>query len=485
MRESPLHPGHEPAAVTRAPLRQVILASTALLLLAGAVMAGPLSLRPRRGVDSITHALAQGPHAGECDQCHTTHGDDLTSPYPNALQGPDDNALCLRCHDTPWKGGSFANDPLYRASGHGSSTAMLWPGPDPPARIEPDAATKCLNCHDAHGQSDAAGPIAQLTLQREEGLCLQCHDGSPAATNIQNELNKPYRHPVTTYSGRHTGPLESLPTDFGTTPVSQRHSECEDCHDPHTSRADPLTGVRDDDASQTTLGVSRVAVLNGVAGAPPSYQFIAGSDTLSAPNSEYQLCFKCHSSWTSQPSGQTDLALALNPANPSYHPVEAPGRDAGIDPNSFANGWTRGQVTRCGSCHGSDFGSVQGPHGSTYPAILRAPYSASSTPRDMSSNELCFSCHAFAVYGDPTSSAATRGASRFNAPGVTSGHAEHVGQQHVPCYVCHITHGSTTLPHLLVAGRTPGVNEILFSPTGGSCTPSCHAAKDWTANYAR
>lgn len=485
MSESPLHPGHEPAAATRIFVRRVSVASAALLLLAGMVMAGPLSLRPRRNADAITHALAQGPHAGDCDQCHTTHGDDLSSPYPNALQGPDDNALCLRCHDTPWKGGSFATDPLYRGTGHGSSNSMLWPGPEPPARVEPDAPTKCLNCHDPHGQSDADGPIPQLTLKREEGLCLQCHDGSPAITNIQGELSKPYRHPVTNYTGRHTGPAESLPTDFGTTPVNQRHSECEDCHDPHTSRADALMGVQDGDASKTTLGVSRVAVLNGAAGAPPSYQFIAGSDTLTAPNSEYQLCFKCHSSWTTQPNGQTDMAMALNPSNPSYHPVEAAGRDVTIDPASFANGWTKDRITRCGSCHGSDFGAVQGPHGSTYPAILKASYAASSAPRDMSSNELCFSCHAYSVYGDPAAADATHQGSRFNKPGVTAGHAEHVGQDHVPCYACHVTHGSTNLPHLMVTGRSPGITDIVFTPTGGSCSASCHAPKDWTANYAR
>jgi hypothetical protein len=53
------------------------------------------------------------------------------------------------------------------------------------------------------------------------------------------------------------------------------------------------------------------------------------------PIDEYQLCFKCHSSWTTQPAGQSDLALLLNNNNPSYHPVEAAGRDPLIASGAF------------------------------------------------------------------------------------------------------------------------------------------------------
>ena len=36
-------------------------------------------------------------------------------------------------------------------------------------------------------------------------------------------------------------------------------------------------------------------MINGVAGSRLLYLFVPGSDTLTAPNTEYQLCFKCHS----------------------------------------------------------------------------------------------------------------------------------------------------------------------------------------------
>ena len=135
---------------------------------------------------------------------------------------PDDNTLCQGCHDA-LSGGSYATNNLYLGTSHGSKTSMVWPGPTPPARIEPDAATKRVNCHDPHGWTDALGAIPSLPLQREEGTCLACHDGSPATINVNTDIRKTYRHPATDYNGRHTGPKESLATDFATTPINRRH----------------------------------------------------------------------------------------------------------------------------------------------------------------------------------------------------------------------------------------------------------------------
>ncbi len=471
------------------PLVSALLALAA----AGAMGAALPTLRPPlhpilhapRTEAAIRRALAESPHAGDCEQCHTTHGDDQPTVYPNALTSPDDNALCARCHGTPWSGGSFAGDVLYRGTGHGASTGMIWPGPEPGMRIEIDAATKCLNCHDPHGWTDALGEIPQLAVAREERLCLACHDGSPAKTDIASELRKPYRHPTGDISGRHTGPTESQPADFGVSPLNNRHAECEDCHNPHVSRADGGSLDGTGDASKTTLGASRVLVQNGFAGQRPQYTFIAGQDTLTAPDAEYQLCFKCHSSWTTQPSGQTDLALELNPANASFHPVEAAGRNPNISAMAFAPGWSASSLTRCGSCHGSDFGSTAGPHGSSNPFLLRRPSPASSASRAMASDELCFSCHAYDVYANPAALPGTRAASRWNGPGVANGHAEHVGAAQVPCYACHVTHGSAQQPDLIATGRNPGMIAYTSTASGGTCTTTCHAVESYTLNYAR
>jgi hypothetical protein len=231
--------------------------------------------------------------------------------------------------------------------------------------------------------------------------------------------------------------------------------------------------------------VSRVAVINGPAGTPPGFTFIAGQDTLSDPGGDWQVCFKCHSSWTTQPSGQTDMARVLNPNNPSFHPVEAPGANFGIDPIAFVSGWNELSRTPCGSCHGSDTPGVTGPHGSLYRSLLRAPYDPTASPRSMTSDELCFGCHTHDAYANPVAPDAVRAGSRFNRPGAGKGHAEHVGEHAVPCGSCHVTHGSTSQPHLIVTGRSPGIVGYTRTTGGGTCSSTCHDPKSYTVNYAR
>ena len=458
--------------------------TAALLCLPAAALAAPAPHRGPRTPADITQAMETGPHAGLCDKCHTSHAGEVT-PQPNALLGPDDNALCDGCHTVAWKGGSYPGTWLYAGSAHGSNPATVWPGPSPPARTDMPAGGKCVNCHDPHGWDDATGTIPHLAVGREEQLCLACHGGSPALVNVQTDQLKPFRHPAQDYTGRHTGADESQPSSFAFSPVNNRHAECEDCHDPHVARTDPPPLAPTLDAPKSVLGVSRVRVLNGPAGSTPSYFFTPGADTVSAPVAEYQLCFKCHSSWTVQPSGQTDFGVVLNPNNPSYHPVEAPGRDLTLQPGAFAPGWSATSVTPCGSCHGSDLGTVRGPHGSNFRYLLRQPYTATSAHEAMTPDGLCFQCHAYDVYANPFASDAVRRASRFNKPGSASGHAEHVGGQQVPCYACHVTHGSTTLPHLLATGRSPGIVSFTETLAGGTCTPTCHGPQTYSINYAR
>ena len=437
-----------------------------------------------RSPQEIPTIAAQAGHAQSCDGCHTMHAADATTPQPGLLLAPNDNALCANCHTAAWTTKSFAGLPLYTGSAHGSSRTMVWPGPDPAARPATDAGM-CRNCHDPHGYSDATGVIPSLTLQREEKLCTTCHDGAPATDNVLSDFNKPYRHPTMDYTARHAGPGESTPEAFGRTPVNLRHAECVDCHNPHTTRTDGLGQPTANNAPVSTLGVSRVKVLNGAAGTAPTYTFLPASDTTTTPVAEYQLCFKCHSGWTTAPVGQTDFGKVLNTNNPSFHPIEGPGTNTNISALSFVNGWTATSTMHCSDCHGSDFALTRGPHGSVNPYLLRAPYNATPSRRTMTSNELCFSCHSYDVYANRNASATLKAASRFNSPNASKGHSDHVTGEQVPCIDCHTTHGSTTLANLLVTGRNPGLNTFTRTTTGGTCGPTCHGSETYRLNYAR
>ena len=432
----------------------------------------------------IMSTLALGAHEGDCARCHSMHGEDQPIVYSKALIGPDDNTLCDKCHTTPWAGGSYGDPLVYSRSSHGQSPAVIWPGPDPPARNEAGAASKCVNCHDPHGRKDAVGLVPSLGLEREEALCTTCHDGTPATTDIKQDIRKTFRHPIQEKTGIHAGALESTSADFAAQPIDKRHSECEDCHNPHMAHADRPGLFAAPALSNVNLGVSRVRVINGGAGTPPTYTFTAGSDTSSFPLAEYQLCFKCHSSWTIQPTGQADLALELNPANLSYHPVEEQGKNLNIPPGAFVTPWTATSMVRCGNCHGSDTGLAEGPHGSSYRYILRKPYTASAMKRTMLPTESCFDCHEWSVYADSTSPPMSLQNSRFNPPLSGQGHAFHA-EARVPCYSCHITHGSSTQPHLIATGRNPGLLSYVETPTGGTCASTCHDSRTYSINYAR
>jgi predicted CXXCH cytochrome family protein len=413
-----------------------------------------------------------------CETCHQVHYSPSTDGTLRRIAGT--TALCTECHtlaDTSTPASHFIS----------SSPATLWPGGQYgstlPAVMDATKQGSCASCHHPHGWPDSANTAQDyplLLVDREENLCYTCHDGSPAAKNVRAEFQKTYSHPTATYTGRHSPTEGGNQTSYG---AANRHAECVDCHNPHRARGDapPPTAP---DASNRIRGVGRVAVANGAAGTVPTYTYLGPFDST-APIAEYQVCFKCHSSWTTQPAGQTNLAVAFNSNNPSYHPVEAAGKNTNINLNAFVNGWTGAKTMFCTDCHTSDGVAVRGPHGSAYRYLLKKPYSASSGQRTMSSTESCFDCHRYDTYANNNANDTVKSYSRFNPPAFSEGHTFHVGSRRYPCYACHGSHGSTTKPHLIVTGRSPGLNNYTESTTGGTCSPTCHGSETYTLNYAR
>ncbi len=422
-----------------------------------------------------------------CGQCHVQHG--VGAPNPFALFMPNTNGLCATagCHGAPAPNQLYQGPVVYDASSHGTSTVMVWPGRD--ATVDPGArqarvsgdAGKCVNCHTPHGNRDSQGLIPGLVFSREEKLCLVCHDGSPASKNVKMDLGKVYRHPIGTITGRHDEAEGGTAPRYSALPVNNRHAECVDCHNAHVAKADgaPPTPPA---ASNRLAGVSRVAVTNGAAGTIPIYTYRGPADA--SPPLEYEICFKCHSSWTTlpvtTPSGGTpqDKAVQFNPNNRSYHPVEAAGKNANINPAAFVNAWTATRLMYCTDCHTGD-SPARGSHGSAIKYILPKAYAAISRGT-MGSGDLCFDCHKYNTYANNAAGVADRDASRFSGG---HGHAFHVEKERIACFACHDSHGSATLPHLMVTGR--GLTSYTETSGGGSCAPTCHGSESYTVRYAR
>lgn len=474
-------------------------------------------------LDAGVNRLSPVPR-GHCLQCHPQRQTPVL-PSP-VLFASNDNGLCFTCHATAGGANFYAGQTAYQGSAHANSAVMVWPGPTPLARPAGDAG-KCLNCHTPHGSKDARGLVPSLEWFREEAACLGCHDATgPAVTNIAGELSKRAAHPVVTVSGVHLVREGNTGAAFGT---GKRHAECVDCHNPHASTvAAPLTGT------------SRVAVTNGAAGTTPSFTYRPASDTT--PVKEYELCFKCHSSWTTAPAGQSDLSKLLNPNNESFHPVEAAGKNTtSFMTQNLAGGTglphlTTASVVTCADCHNNDAlpttvslssaytGALPtGPHGSSASggnvkfsdALLRAPYrkdlKTASEAYASTDFTLCFICHSAAPFSTTSSNTRTDTAFRYHGlhvrglankgSGGTDLSVPGAGQGNAICRECHYnTHGTRGAPwasnvsYLRGVNFAPNVtasgsttNPPAWTPGGtagtGSCALRCHGQAHTPETY--
>jgi predicted CXXCH cytochrome family protein len=306
----------------------------------------------------------------ECMSCHDAH-DDTHGKF--LRMSNTDAALCTFCHQ---KAG-------WAESGHKLSTQVYYPPDRPQTTV---GEWSCRSCHASHGGEG----VPYLLPKVEEMTCYEsgCHgtqNTGPGAKDIQSHSEKFYAHPTVAVMTAHRNPdtQESLGP-------SNRHAECQDCHNPH--RAKP--GIHE----PRTNAVS--GVLSGARGVQPGVSPIWTQPTsyteLSPAVTEGQICLRCHSSSAFGivpdgvttivgPSGAsiTDQAMEFNPANRSAHPVMAPllGQTGSSVPqalpsNALTPEWNNPgmQTMYCSDCHGPDQAVSPtvpaGPHGSSVKFML-------------------------------------------------------------------------------------------------------------------
>ncbi len=386
----------------------------------------------------------------ECTACHDPHanvnGDFLVVTNQNS-------SLCMYCHQKNfWDNSSHKN----------SSATWNGSGTDPWFHTDYTtvSANACENCHNPH---TASGHFRLMNFTPEENNCLVCHNSNVANEDIQSELNKPYRHEVTTYNGIHDPEEANV--------VQTRHVECADCHNPHA--------------------------VNNVTANPPAVngfiKGVKGVDTDGNPVSEiqfqYELCYRCHADSPDKPGSpttrqieQSNVRLEFDLSNPSFHPVEG----QGVNPNvpSLISPLSESSVIYCTDCHASNGnGSPDGPHGSIYPHILKYNYeTADNTKESYQAYELCYQCH-------------DRNSILNNDS--FKDHKKHIRGEDTPCNVCHDPHGisgsqgnSTNNTHLInfdISIVQPvGMGRLEFIDTGtfsGKCYLRCHGKKHNPKKY--
>lgn len=400
----------------------------------------------------------------------------------------------------------------------------------------------CAVCHRIH----TAQAPSLLIKGSQSTLCFLCHNGTGASTDVQAQYADPlvpvnvpakreyYSHDALAPSTN----TKSALNEFGG--VSNRKSQCSNCHNAHeASTADGVQTTTGWTAPGQLAGVSGASVVNGAAGAAPTYTFLNGAtDVLTR---EYQLCFKCHSGFTTLTSNEglppseyaLDKGSEFNPANASFHPVEAAGTNqtskmadslAGTSPYKLWN-FTTASTIRCLNCHASGTTPVAAPapaaggdlsaHTSSNRGILLQNYQDrvlnSSTAAYSAANfALCYACHAeepftnstsndtnFSLHGRHLTGLAGKGAGGTGSMDIDTAGA---GQGNALCAECHFRLHSTTFK--VGTQAVPGSRLVNFAPDvtpfpavggtiswtpnatgGGSCTLTCHGKAHNNVSY--
>ena len=311
----------------------------------------------------------------------------------------------------------------------------------------------CRSCHKGHGVFNT--PM----LPAEKGnFCFRCHSNSAAAkavkaegyladnvrlSDLQQEFNKPYRHPVERTGIHRYG--EILPERDR---AIERHVECGDCHHHHyATKQNKVSGIK------------------GISAQGLSVQSIT---------SEYELCFKCHSYSANLPGDERNKADQMKAANPSYHPVLAPGKNTDVPSLIFP--LTAASLIKCTDCHNNDDPTgPKGPHGSSYRYILKKNFTGTDGTEGPYQYDLCYSCH--------RRESILANESFFY-------HDLHVSVVGASCRTCHNPHGSTQYPHLIdfdntsVSPSSKGfIDYRSMAKRSGECYLQCHGKDHGPLSY--
>lgn len=406
----------------------------------------------------------------QCTSCHDPHSE-TNDPIRKQflLTSNRFSAMCLDCHVAE----------RWGSSSHRSSTALA----DPSRTSQRYAYSTvgengCESCHRSHNASEHGRLVRGKGADAEQQICLDCHNGRVAKTDIAKDLGKAQAHTMPANTPRVHDAAEGPGSETHALPETRggasRHVTCVDCHNPHAAFSQPANGPQVGGALAGVWGIDRAG------------------ERVEQVNFEYEVCFKCHADSANQPRSKgaahqtskralenQNLRLVFAADALSAHAVIEPGRS--VDSPSLVAPWTPVSVMTCTACHASDSGpgaggaGAAGPHGSTYDFMLERNLSiADRTQESPVAYALCYECHDRKVV--------LSDASAFPL------HRVHVVDASTPCTACHNPHGIAAMQgqpdehaHLIdfdTSIVSPGPRGVTFYRSRGQrhgvCTTSCH-----------
>jgi len=412
----------------------------------------------------------------QCRTCHEPHRMDIDSTTMKFLVvNNSGSGLCVTCHNKQY----WASNP----STHKTSTKAFTAAQGAHTGYTTVATNGCESCHVPHSATAAVRNLKGA----EEAACATCHGTNAIGRNIASEFTKTYTHP--TYSVTPSvhdaaeSPNNSAHPLPETSAASARHAECADCHNAHASYAAAATAPKGSGKVAGVWGVNTTGAMALPSGTPASVN-------------EYEICYKCHADSANMPQAagspappypvrvapQFNKRLQFDPANPSYHPIEAAGKNTTTMP-SLLPPWTVSSIVTCTDCHDNDTGpkaptagtGPSGPHGSNIKHLLAGRYDMDLGTQTESATvyALCYKCH---------NRTSILGNQSFDD------HNRHIVEERAPCSICHDAHGisstqgtATNNSHLINFDKrfvTPSSTGILryesTGPRSGRCYLTCH-----------
>lgn len=421
----------------------------------------------------------------ECSSCHDPHTSNKKFLRVGA-ENSDSHAknvknTCVACHKKDnWAG-----------SAHDTHTTAYT---DASVLSEYGAGTKvsdmgCINCHTPHngeGQPYLLRKIEQNTCFQgasSSSSTANCHNAG-GAKDIKSPLLKTYGHgyPLLNTDGVHTNLDYMYGTGVPRNPTGSKgiawsdsqHVECMDCHNQHAAKALPKRVAQNSWYPANNQGsnlISKSGALTGASGIEPTiwpsrWNKPTTFTILEQATYEYQICFKCHTSWALGDNGDgnpesgwatysdssvdfTDLAWEFNKNNRSGHPVTvslnnrtgSPGTKQ-LSSGEMKDPWKAvgTQTMYCSDCHGTDSENIsdaKGPHGSSIKFMLKGE----GTEWPTRTNGTHF------LVGTSHSDASRTGVFCQNCHNVSSAGAPHTTKNEMnglKCVNCHVAipHGS-------------------------------------------